>query len=641
MISRAAAPARPDRLLMVRTVLAALLALGLLASGAAIAPVQADAASAPFGPDVSRWQHPGGKAISWSKVKKAGNSFAVIKATEGSTYTNSWYARDVAGARKAGLVVGAYHFARPTSSMSSAVSQATHFARVIGDVRRPGTMPPILDLETTGGLGAGALVTWAQVFTETVRELTGRAPVVYTYVSFWSSHMAGTDAFTRFPLWLAYYNTHRYPPLIGGWDDHTMWQYTDRSAISGISGRVDRNRFMGSAADLRAFADGSTPVEWPVGEPGSPTTVRASAKVRSASVSWLPGATNGSLPSSYTVTASPGGATTVVSGTRTMATVTGLSVGHAYTFTVRATNAAGTSGPSSASNRVVARGVAPTAPTGVKAAAAADAVTLTWTPSKGAPTVYRVYRCSSETSTSCTPTTTARASLSSPTVRFVDTGVAGGMHYRYVVTAANRWGSSKRSAAVRATPPVTHLAAPTVTVRSGTSALTVSWKRVLGAERYEVLRCDGTCPPSGEPVATVAAPNVSFTEKAPRGTTATYAVRAVTGTIVSPVSAPATGTAAGRPPVVLAAMNHYTVKRRTTVTLSGRVNASHAGERVYRQYWTGRAWHTVTSTVVEPNGSFRFAIHPTVRSRTTYRVVLAGTATHLTGVSRHLRLTVR
>jgi hypothetical protein len=34
-------------------------------------------------------------------------------------------------------------------------------------------------------------------------------------------------------------------------------------------------------------------------------------------------------------------------------------------------------------------------------------------------------------------------------------------------------------------------------------------------------------------------------------------------------------------------------------------------------------------------------MHPTVRSRTSYRVVLPGTATHMTGVSRLLRLTVR
>jgi GH25 family lysozyme M1 (1,4-beta-N-acetylmuramidase) len=641
MNASADAPVRPDRLIVVRLLGAMLLTLGLLASGTAIAPVSADAAAAAFGPDVSRWQHPNGKAISWTKVKKAGNAFAVIKATEGSTYTNAWYVKDVAGARRAGLIVGAYHYARPTASMSSAVSQARHFARVIGDVRRPGTMPPILDLESSGGLSAGQLVTWAQVFTETLRELTGRTPVVYTYVSFWSTRMAGTDAFTRFPLWLAYYNPKVYPPLIGGWQDHTMWQYTDRAKISGISGRVDRNRFMGSAAELAAFADGTVEEPWQVAAPGAPTKVKATAKVRSATVSWVPGATNGSLPTSYTVTASPGGASTVVSGTRTSATVTGLAVGTAYSFTVRATNGVGTSGPSSASAPVVARGDVPTTPTGVRAVTDAGSVTVTWATAEREPTVYRVYRCASETSTFCTPTTTVRASLAAPATTYFDTGVLGGMHYRYVVTAANRWGSSARSAAVRATPPVTHLDTPIVVARAGASRVSVSWKRVLGAQRYEVLRCAGRCEPTGEPIATVTAPRVSFTHAAKPGATYTYAVRAVTGDVVSALSEPVLGKASVRAPGVVARLNDYAVKRRTTVTLSGRVNAYYAGERVYRQYWTGRSWRTVTSTVVADNGSYRFTIRPTVASRTSYRVVLPGTATHMTGVSRTLRLTAR
>src|SRR5690606_38699710 len=63
MNASADAPVRPDQLIVVRMLGAVLLALALLASGTAIAPVSADAAAAAFGPDVSRWQHPNGKAI--------------------------------------------------------------------------------------------------------------------------------------------------------------------------------------------------------------------------------------------------------------------------------------------------------------------------------------------------------------------------------------------------------------------------------------------------------------------------------------------------------------------------------------------------------------------------------------------------
>ena len=38
------------------------------------------------GPDVSAWNHPGGAAIDWNQVAASGQSFAIIKATEGEDY---------------------------------------------------------------------------------------------------------------------------------------------------------------------------------------------------------------------------------------------------------------------------------------------------------------------------------------------------------------------------------------------------------------------------------------------------------------------------------------------------------------------------------------------------------------------------
>src|SRR3989440_4192979 len=74
--------------------------------------------------------------------------------------------------------------------------------------------------------------------------------------------------------------------------------------------------------------------------PTAPQNVTAVAANASAVVSWQPPAFDGGLPVlSYVVTASPGGASTSVSG-RT-ATVTGLNNGNSYTFTVLPRNAVG------------------------------------------------------------------------------------------------------------------------------------------------------------------------------------------------------------------------------------------------------------------------------------------------------------
>ena len=111
--------------------------------------------------------------------------------------------------------------------------------------------------------------------------------------------------------------------------------------------------------DLYAVADnGVTGAElwWFAGEPFAATGVTAAAGVAAATVSWMAADASPAAPvSGYTATATPGGAT--CSTTAVTCTVTGLSPGLAYTFTVVADSSAGPSAPSAPSNAVV-----PTAP---------------------------------------------------------------------------------------------------------------------------------------------------------------------------------------------------------------------------------------------------------------------------------------
>ncbi|MGY1735222.1 S8 family serine peptidase [Geodermatophilus sp. SYSU D00684] len=85
--------------------------------------------------------------------------------------------------------------------------------------------------------------------------------------------------------------------------------------------------------------------------PGAPAWVSATPGNGQASVTWAAAASGGSPVTGYTVRASPGGATVTTAGVTT-AMVTGLTNGTAYTFTVTATNAAGT-GPASAPSAAV------------------------------------------------------------------------------------------------------------------------------------------------------------------------------------------------------------------------------------------------------------------------------------------------
>lgn len=180
--------------------------------------------------------------------------------------------------------------------------------------------------------------------------------------------------------------------------------------------------------------------------PGAPTGVTGAAGNARVVVSWRqPATTGGDSITLYEATANPGGAT-CRSRTTLSCTVTGLTNGQTYTFTVTAANGAGTGPASSASDPVVPRSV-PGAPTGLTGTPGNASVTLTWTPpdsSGGTPiTRYRVVaqpggRACSVTTLTCQ-------------VR----GLVNGQSYTFRVRATNRAGSGSYSPPTAEITPIT------------------------------------------------------------------------------------------------------------------------------------------------------------------------------------------
>jgi hypothetical protein len=137
------------------------------------------------------------------------------------------------------------------------------------------------------------------------------------------------------------------------------------------------------ATNLRgASPAGTSGAFTPATTPGAPTNATATAGHAAATVSWTAPVDNGGAAlTGYTVTSAPGGVTKTVSGTTTSTVVTGLSNNVAYTFTVTATNIAGTS-PASAPTAAVTPtpDVAPAAPTGVTGTPGDRSAVVTFTP---------------------------------------------------------------------------------------------------------------------------------------------------------------------------------------------------------------------------------------------------------------------
>jgi hypothetical protein len=116
--------------------------------------------------------------------------------------------------------------------------------------------------------------------------------------------------------------------------------------------------------------------------PGAPTITSTISGNSAVTVSWTAPANNGGSPiTGYTVTSSPGNFTCTTTGA-TSCNVTGLTNGTAYTFTVTATNAAGT-GPASAPGGPATPNAADTVAnrvTNLTSAAGNGQAILSWTP---------------------------------------------------------------------------------------------------------------------------------------------------------------------------------------------------------------------------------------------------------------------
>lgn len=229
--------------------------------------------------------------IDWGQVKASGRDFAFIKATQGDYNHQTKFAANWTNAAAAGVLRSAYHFFDPTID---GVLQAQSFLDAVGSAGGMTTadLPAMLDIECpvaasestaksegasceyAGNSGWIAPATMKQrVFdwVATVTAATGRAPIVYSYPS-WFADVGFTDAdLGQLPLFIASYNTCATVPA--PWETATFWQYSATTAVPGITGKLDVDRFFGSAGDLAAWnastlPDAGVPIGPDAGEPG-------------------------------------------------------------------------------------------------------------------------------------------------------------------------------------------------------------------------------------------------------------------------------------------------------------------------------------------------------------------------------------
>ena len=195
------------------------------------------------GIDVSGHQGP----IDWPEVRRAGFSFAYVKATEGGDWTDDRFVEHTAGARGAGLRVGAYHF---FTFCRDGAEQGRHVVDVVRPLARPGDLPLVVDLEFGGNCSRTPTVAELdgqfRAFDDVVRAGLGRSPVLYVTRDFTDRNLDGAaargSALAGHRLWIR--------SVVGGpgggcgrW---AFWQYADRGRVDGVDGPVDLDVYCGS-----------------------------------------------------------------------------------------------------------------------------------------------------------------------------------------------------------------------------------------------------------------------------------------------------------------------------------------------------------------------------------------------------------
>ena len=193
--------------------------------------------------------------------------------------------------------------------------------------------------------------------------------------------------------------------------------------------------------------------------PGAPTGVVGMPKDGAVALTWTaPASTGGSAITGYQVTphVGPTAQAPILTGSTSASyTVTGLSNGTAYTFTIAAINAVGTGPESAASGAVTpAAPTVPAAPSGVNGSARDSAVTLTWAaPAFDGGSAISGYRVTPYVGGSPQTPVATRSTATSYTVG----GLSNGTAYTFTVAAINAVGTSAESPA---SAPVTPVAAP-------------------------------------------------------------------------------------------------------------------------------------------------------------------------------------
>jgi len=177
--------------------------------------------------------------IDWGKIKKSGDRFVFIKATEGKDYVDKYFGRNWRGASAAGLYKAAYHY---FTLKSSGIDQAKNFINTVPVEN--GCLPPVIDIEEKAPDKEKFNVQLTD-FINAVEGSFNQKPILYVIYPIYNEYIKGD--FKGYSIWI---RDTFLPPDLGSDRKWLFWQFCDRGKVDGIDAFVDLDVFNGKIEDL-------------------------------------------------------------------------------------------------------------------------------------------------------------------------------------------------------------------------------------------------------------------------------------------------------------------------------------------------------------------------------------------------------
>lgn len=193
------------------------------------------------GADISKWQG----IVDFSKFKTSVD-FVIIRSSYNEGSIDGQLVRNRDESRKAGLLVGYYHYAYP--GLNDAELEAEWFCKVASP--KAGEIM-CLDFEEQYPDPVG----WSLKFLDRVSNLlNGYKPMIYLNQALVKGNNWKPVIDKNYGLWLAQYDYNpNGQPVKTPWEVVAMRQYSNKETFPGISGNVDGNVFYGTKETFLSY----------------------------------------------------------------------------------------------------------------------------------------------------------------------------------------------------------------------------------------------------------------------------------------------------------------------------------------------------------------------------------------------------